>query len=317
MSLQRLFFLAGIKIGAVYLSHVSGQSINNALEDITVFPAGHAFPRFTGSKSWSPEITVEATDLAAIITMLGTAPQIVKDLSAGNVDLLYREAKKHGINESVSDTDKHQVYRGALNACLYWDTLQASQDDDAAQWSLRVLLNDAGASDPVQVPAAALDAAGTQVAPWTLGPWLINGTQLQGLTSARIALNAEIERRAADGEAIPSFAAVKQVRPVITLETTDLRTVAGFAREGFAITSLTGYFRRRRPSKLLYEDSDAQHVSFTGYAGTGKWMETSGDPASARIEIALHETGSDLFAFAAAQTIAVSPSPSPSPSPSS
>ncbi len=317
MALERLFFLAGIKIGATYLSHVAGQSINNQLEDLTVFPAGHAFPRMTGSKSWSPEITVEGTDLASIITLLGSAPQIVADLRTGNVDLYYREAKQHGVNESVSDTGKHQVYRGQLNACLYWDTLQASQDDDAAQWSLRILLQKAGANDPVQVPAVALDAAGVQVAPWTVGPWAINGTQIKGITSARIALNPEIERRMGDGDAIPTFASIKTVRPVVTLETTDLRAVAALDREGVAVTELLGYFRRRRPSKLLYADNEAQHVKFAAVSGTAKWQETSGDPATARIEIALHETpGSDLFALTSGQTISLDPSPSPSPSPS-
>ncbi len=314
MPLARLFYLAGLRIDSTYLSHVASQSVDNALEDITVYPAGHGFPRFTGSKSWSPEIPVETTDLAGAIGLLANAT-ICADLSSVNVDLLYREAEASGIHSNVATTSLHQVYRGQSNAFLYWESLSANQDDDAASFAMRVLLQDAGGSDPVQVPAVALPAAGLQTAPWTLGPWSINGAPIGSVTSARIDMNPEIERLAADGEATPTFVAIRRLRPVITIETANLRAVSALAREGFPVTTLTGYFRRRRPNRLLYAAGDAQHVRFAAAVGgsppagdavgTGKWRETSGDPASARLEIALQESasGANLFALESGQTI--------------
>lgn len=313
MPLARLFYLAGLRIDSTYLSHVASQSMDNALEDITVYPAGHGFPRFTGSKMWSPEIPVECTDLAGAITLLTNAT-ICADLSSVNVDLLYREAEPSGLHSNVATTTLHQVYRGQSNAFLYWESLSANQDDDAATMAMRVLLQGNG-TDPVQVPAVALPAAGLQVAPWTLGPWSINGAPLGSITSARIDLNPEIERLAADGEAVPTFVAIRRLRPVVTIETANLRAVSAFDREGFPVTTLTGYFRRRRPNRLLYGNGDAQHIRFAAAVGgsppagdaiaTGKWRETSGDPASCRLEIALQESasGSNLFALESGQQI--------------
>lgn len=303
MPLSRLFYPAGLRIDSTYLGHVGEQSVDNGLEDLTIFPSGDAMPNFVGNKMHAPEYQVDTQDLAAALALL-TDNSLALDATSVNVDLFFREAKAQGLNESVSDTDKHQIYRLEDDALIYWESLQWSQDDDAARLSLRCIPISNGTNAIIAMPAEALPSASSQVAPWTGGPVWINGAQIDSVRSVQWANNVQVDKLAADGESGPTFIAIKQVRPVITIETHDLRTIAALSAEGDCVTDLVLYLRRRRPCKLNYGDTDAQHIKITAGTGALKWKRSSGNPASASVEIHLAKGTGDLFTIATAQQIA-------------
>lgn len=300
--LSRLFYPAGLRVDSTYLGHVGEQSVDNGLEDLTVFPSGDALPNFTGNKMHAPEYQVDTQDIAAALALC-TDTAIAVDLSAVNVDLFFREAKSLGLNEDVTTTSKHQIYRLEDNCMLFWESLQARQEDDAARLSMKLVPVSNGANSIIQMPAEALPAASSQVAPWTLGAIWINGAQLDSVKSMQWANNVQVDKQAADGEALPTFATITQVRPVITIETANLRTVAGYAAEGVAVTDLVIYLRRRKPSLLNYADGDLQHIKITAGAGSLKWKRSGGNPGSATVEIHLHKGTGDLFTVTTSQAI--------------
>lgn len=301
MTVSRLFNPAGLRVDSTYLGHVGEQSVDNGLEDLTQWASGNAFPNFTGNKMHAPEYQVDTLDIAAALGLM-TESDLAADLSAVAVDLFFREHKAQGIHEGVDDTAKHQIYRLEDNSLLYWESLQARQEDDAARIALRVVPIYNGSNAIIQMPAEAIPASAAQVAPWTLGPIWINGAQLSGVKSMAWANNVQVEKQAADGEAVPTYVTIKQVKPVITIETLDLRTVAGYAAEGVAVTDLQIYLRRRKPSLLNYADGDAQHIKLTAANGSLKWKRSAGSPSSATVEIHLH-TAATLFAKAVSQAI--------------
>lgn len=302
MTVSRLFYPAGIRIDSTYLGHVGDQSVDNGLEDVTIFPSGDALPNFTGNKMHAPEYQIDTQDLAAALALF-TDEGIAADLSAANVDLFFREAKPQGLNEDVTNTAKHQVYRLEDNALLYWDSLQWSQEDDAAKLAIKCVPVYNGSSGIIQVPAEAIEAASGQVAPWTGGPLYINGALISGIKSMQWANNVQVEKVAADGEAYPTLVTIKQIKPVITIETMDLRAIAALDADGTAVTNFTHYLRRRKPSKLSYADGDAQHIKLLATAGSLKWKKSGGNPATATVEIHLHKGTGDLFTISSAQTI--------------
>lgn len=304
MSLSRLFYLAGIKIDSSYVGHVADQSVDNALDHVTLYPAGDAYPVFTASKQWAPEWSVGVTDLKALIDMLD-ADDLTVDLSAKTTDLYFREAKANGLNSDVTDTDLHQVYRLQSCSLLYWDSLSARQDEDAATMQVKLAAYGNGSNDPVQVPAAAIEAAAAQVAPWTVGPVRINGTFIDGVQSIQIANNLEVIKHKTDGDAVPTMITIRRARPVVTIETSNLRTVAGFAREGVAITALDVFLKRRKPNKLVYADADLQHIKFAYESGTLKWMASRGDPASATIEAHIDLKSGSTYPWVASTGVAI------------
>jgi hypothetical protein len=300
MTVSRLFNPAGLRVDSTYLGHVGDQSVDNGLEDLTAFAAGSAFPNFTGNKMHAPEYQVETSDLLAALGLM-TESSLAADLTAVPVDLFFREHKAQGIHEDVAETSKHQIYRLEDNALLYWESLQARQDDDAATMNLRLVPIYNGSNAIIQMPAEAIPASAAQVAPWTLGAIWINGAQLQGCKSMQWQNNVQVEKQAADGEPYPTYVTIRQIRPVITIETLDLRTVAGYAAEGVAVSNLQIYLRRRKPSLLNYADGDAQHIKLTATGGSLKWRRAGGSPTTATVEIHLH--GTTLFSVATAQTI--------------
>lgn len=301
MTVSRLFNPAGLRVDSTYLGHVGEQSVDNGLEDLTLAAAGSAYPNFTGNKMHAPEYQVDSTDLAGALALM-TEDSLAADLSAVNVDLFFREHKPQGIHEDVSTTSKHQIYRLEDNSLLYWESIQARQDDDGATIALRLVPIWNGSNAIIQMPAEEIPAAAAQVAPWTLGNIWINGAQISGCKSMQWTNNVQVEKQAADGEAVPTFVTIKQVRPVIAIETLDLRAIAALAPEGVAISDLQIFLRRRKPSLLNYADGDAQHIKLSAANGSLKWRRTGGSPSMATIEIHLHTAGT-LFSFAAAQTI--------------
>jgi hypothetical protein len=302
MTVSRLFYPAGIRVNATYLGHCGEQSVDNGLEDVTVFPSGDALPNFTGNKMHAPEYQVDTQDLAAALALMVDAG-LAADLSAVNVDLFFREAKPQGLNEDVAGSGKHQIYRLEDNALLYWDSLQWSQDDDAAKLGIKCVPVYNGSNAIIQVPDEAIEAAAAQVAPWTGGPLYINGTLFSGIKSMQWQNNVQVEKVAADGEAWPTLVTIKQVKPVITIETMDLRAIAALDADGTAITQFTHYLRRRKPSRLNYADGDAQHIKLLATAGSLKWKKSGGNPATATVEIHLHKGAGDLFTISTGQTI--------------
>jgi hypothetical protein len=302
MTVSRLFNPAGLRVDSTYLGHVGEQSVDNGLEDLTQWAAGSAFPNFTGNKLHAPEYQVDTLDIVAALGLM-TESDLAADLAAVNVDLFFREHKAQGIHESVSDTAKHQIYRLQENALLYWDSIQARQEDDAARISLKVVPIWNGTNAIIQMPAEAIPASAAQVAPWTLGPIWVNGAQISGVKSMQWQNNVQVEKVAADGEEVPTYVTIKQVKPVITIETLDLRTVAGYSADGVAVTDLQIYLRRRKPSLLNYADGDAQHIKLSASTGSLKWKRSGGSPSTGTIEIHLH-TAATLFSKAVAQAIA-------------
>jgi len=295
MSTERIFFPAGVKIGTTHLYHVGEQSVDQKLEELTLEAAGDWAPNYTGSKKKAPEFAVESFDLTKALDLM-TSEALCGSQIAGNVDLLYRAGQKAAFAYAV-DTANHLLYRLQQNSVLYWEQIQANQDDEL-KISLRLAPWYNGTNAILTaLPSQTIDAPGLQVAPFTLGPIKLNGTMLKGVKSMTWNNNIEVQREQDSGDAVPTAIFMRRVKPVISFDTTDphqLHTGPALDVDGQAVNSLTVYFRRRRPNKLNYADADQVHaklhVTQTG-CGTAKWLSASGDPAVAKCEIGLNRVG--------------------------
>jgi hypothetical protein len=313
MSTTKLFFPAGVLIDSVYLAHVGEQSIDQGLEDLFVHPAGDWAPNFTGSKSYAPEISIQTMDLVKALDLM-TVNALCADLSAVDVDVYQRAVQSHAMAYDTDETE-HLIYRLTDDAMLYWEQIQVNQNEEA-QISLRLAVSDNGTNEPLlQVDSQAIEDAGEQEAPFTLGPIevILDGGStaivITGIKSFTWNNNAEVIKEAADGDESPGFLALQRVRPVLSFETTDLALIeSSFCatdQKGVGLDRLRCYFRRRRPNKVNYADTDAVHAMLSADAdGTDgtiaslRWKRVAGDPAKASVEIHLHRVGTKpLFAF--------------------
>ncbi len=319
MTTSKLLFPAGIKILSTYLAHVGDPNVDPNHDDITIHPAGEGLPVFTGSKHHSPEVSIDCTELANALDLMDTpgnnTDYLYADLSSGNVDVYYRGAQSMGMNEDVTDATKHVVYRLQENALLVWDSISGGQDDDGLRISLKLYVLDNASQDPIQIPAVAVNAAGTIVAPFTMGPIQVNGTAITGIKSFNWQNNYEVIQESSDGDDAPTFLCIRRVRPVLTFDTTDLKTLAGYSVDGTAVTALNVYLRKRRPNKRNYADADLEHIKLScavggappsgDAVGTMKWTGTSGNPGIGKVAVHLQmsQSGARMLTYAKDQAI--------------
>lgn len=302
MTTERIFFPAGVKISGDYLAHIGEQTVDQKLEELFMLPAGDWAPDYTGSKKKAPEIAVETFDLVKALDLC-TTEALCASLAGVNCDVFYRAGQKAAFAYAAA-TANHLVYRLQQDSVLYWEQIQANQDDEL-KISLRIAAWYNSSNEILTaLPSQTIDSPGTIVAPFTLGPVVVNGTKVLGGKSLTWANQVEVLKEFSNGEAVPSAVFLRSVKPKISFETTDLHLVHNaplIDEDQTPLTSLTVYFRRRRPNKLNYDDSDALHAKLTATGstiGTVKWLSTSGDPARAKCEIALNRVGTaSLFAY--------------------
>lgn len=302
MATDKLFFPAGVKISGSYLAHVGEQSVEQNLEELVMEPAGDWAPNYTGSKKKAPEIAVTTYDLVKALDLM-TSEAMCGSLAGVNCDLFYRAGQKAAFAYAAAQ-GQHLVYRLQQDSVLYWEQIQANQDDEL-QISLRIAAWFNSSNEILTaLPAQSIENPGTIVAPFTLGTIKLNGTAVKGLKSFTWTNNLEVVKEFDSGEAVPSAIFLRRARPVITFETTDLslmHTGPLIDEDQSEVNSLTVYLRRRRPNKLNYADADLQHAKLEAdqpLCGTAKWTGVSGDPARVQCQVALNRVGTAaLFSY--------------------
>jgi len=299
MGTQKLFVPAGLKVGTTYLAHAGERTIDNALEALTMSAAGDWAPNFTGTKLWSPEFQVETQDLAKALDLM-TTNRICRDCSAETVKIMERAIQQSAMQYAEASAE-HEVYQLVSDAMLYWTQIRAQQGDECSI-SVVACARYNGLNAPLaQLSGESIDTAGAALAPYTLGPLLINTVQFEGLKSFTFALNPQVEKEASDGEDAPSFLCIRGVRPVLQGECSDLSALQALPK-GVAVTSWTQYFTRRQSSLLNRPWTDAVHAKLynTGDScGTLRWNRVSGAPSRVQVELHLHRpAGGSLFQYA-------------------
>jgi hypothetical protein len=313
MSTTKIFVPAGVKVDSTYLAHVGQQSVEQNLEELTVEPAGDWAPNFTGHASWQPEFSLQSFDLTKVLDLC-TVNVICADLSAATVKLFKRAVTKAAMAVAVGESS-HLVYQMLNNSMLVWDRISINQRSEAEISFRLVAFTASGAAILVPLPSQTIEAAGTIVAPFTIGPievTKVSGSPLliTGIKSLTWNLNPEVVKEDADGDATPGFVYVRRVRPVIELQTTDVQVVHdNFDDDGNGLSKVTTWFRRRRPNKINYADNEAQHAKLesdgtAAAIATLAWTGVQGDPTAVSVRIALQRAGAGaLFAYAKDQAI--------------
>lgn len=297
MATDKIFFPAGIKINTTTLWTIAEQSLDQKVEELSLEYAGDWAPNYTGAKKKAPEIAVESHDLVKALDLM-TNGNLCVSQAAANVELLYRAGQKAALAYDAS-AGQHMIYRMQSNSILYWEQISANQDDEL-KISVRVAPWYNGANEILtQLPSQPLDAPVAGIAPWTLGPIVLNGTKLKGVKSLQWQTGIEIIRESDAGEAVPTAIFVRRAKPKVSFEITDLEH--GLDADGTAVNSLITYFRRRRPNKLNYADTDAMHARLycdQAACGTARWLSVGNDPGRVKCEIAINRVGAHpLFEY--------------------
>lgn len=307
-----LFKPAGLDINdggtSVYLGHIGDQSADFGLDKFTVRSAGDFAPSSAGAKGFMPTYQVNSFDVVEALDLM-TEQHLARDVSAGNIDLLYRKMKPQAMQYPTTASE-HAKYRLQQNALLYWDSLQVSKDDEGARIAVRVDASDNGTNAPLQTLVdQTLPAAAGAASLYTIGAVDINGTRLGGIQSLQWQNNVKLMKIQADGATGATIVVIEEVTPTISIDTTNIEFIKStYGDDGFCCTSLAVYLRKRKPCKVNHLDTETVHVKLSATNGGGAATDpcavlqpqgVSGSPGMGKLEITLvRATGQPLFSYA-------------------
>lgn len=302
MSVSGVYLLHGINFpGGQFLSQLDDATPAANLDDLIGYASGHADPLFLATSRCKVDQSFTTTQIKTILDLMGAGGMV--DLAAGNTDLYYKKALAQGVRELDAST-VHVRMRAAL-ACAYWNEISAAQDQNATLQG-RVLPIYNGSVAPL-VPAASVALAGTPTAAefYTLGPVVINGSEVLGLKNVRVSLGMQAFEEGASGDLYTTFAGVKQRGQVVELESLEAGLWATMGLLGTAVTSLAVYLRRRDPDGGLYSNGSSQHIAITATKGKCVPATTSGggnNPSQTKLRIPLRASSSSAAVLTVATT---------------
>jgi hypothetical protein len=263
MAAPTVFVLHGINAPAAFYSQLEDATPANQPDLVTGLGSGHFEPLFRGVRHAKPEVNFRTTQLATLLAQCGVYGQ-----SLGNyTDLYYKSVTNFGTRAGGSTATQLRMNA----AFLHWKSITARvQGECSADCSLLAAYD--GTNNPI-VATGSVALVGTPTAAefFSLGKVSLNGTVLEGIEDVTIELGHTLYIRGSG--AYPSFIAVKEVNPVVTLRGLDLAPwlTAGCNGVPLSSTGLIIYLRKccaDVSGGLPYvADATAQHISFTATNG--------------------------------------------------
>lgn len=263
MSVATAHYLHGLLLpSAVFISELTDTTPKTNTDFITGFAAGHPQPLFKGVRGQRPDVTFRTPMVATALNAMGLFGY---DASGGNTDLYYKKAADFG-SRTAAASSAHKRLR-ATQGLLYWRSLRVSHQQDA-ELDCRLCLTWDGTNNPI-VPAGSTALAGTSVGvEWfTLGPVMVNGSQLPGVQEVSIDLRLNVHERGSDGEIWPTFANIRDCNPIVTVKTLELDPWSALGLAGQPITSLIVYLRKKAANGHNVANATTEHISFTATNG--------------------------------------------------
>jgi hypothetical protein len=280
----------------------------NNFVDLVEFAAGQVGPFFTGSHMAGPDLRFSTPQLTTLFTVTIAGDYYVArnlmdvNQSVGYITDLYYKAGQKGGTRLPDISTAHLRMRGDRNAMLVVESITAREGQLAeARCRLVFVLRD-NVNDPlVPVAGAALAGLSTGGNLCTLGPLVVNGVSLKGITEWTLDNNIEYEQESSSGDGFFTYAGIKNYRPQLRALSRQTDYQATFGTRGTALTSLTAYLRNKLASGINDPNSAFSHTKIVnaGY-GTVKAHRVQSSRAQCEICIDLAQPSPNTPAYSIA-----------------
>ncbi len=272
------------------ITQITELPLDAGFVDLMIRAGGNPYPGFTGSHSARPSYRFSSTQIKDVLDRC-TVEGVAIGGSASNLDIEYQKQQNLATRYGNSDTE-HTRSR-MTHWLLSWQSISASEDQ-AAEISFQINpISDDGVNAPV-VSTSGVAIASTAAVQhvYGLGPIKLNTSSPSFndficVDSWSIESGVRLDLKPCSGGGFLVYAAVGDVTPVLTLQTTDINKVLQYMPAGAAITSVNAFLRRKTAGGLNVSDATTSHIKISGTAGTVK-------PVSQReLRIPLHNLSFD------------------------
>jgi hypothetical protein len=286
-----LFYPHGIYVlGSTFLGQADDIRLDSNVDKLQVHATGDTMPGFTGGRKTEPEFKLPTMDLYNVFTLVNSGDEaLCRDLSSGNVDLMFRQAKNLATREAVGSS-KHVIYRLIQSAMMIWDSFEVSQDAEAKIETRFVPCYSSSQATVTLLKEQTIQAASAITKLYTIGKVVINGTTVNRVKKIAWNNNATVEKESADGQTEAAHVCVGKCNPEVTVDTQELEQIQAFTSQGTALDGSDGleiYLRRRQQGKINYADNASQHIKLKATTGSVWHDGTQGEKATGSLKVFL------------------------------
>lgn len=270
--------------GAVYVDGVQAQSLNSQLRTLLEGSDGAVYRSFGTLASGAPALRVTTNDLKALLDAAGlTGMKIDADGTHPGV-VAYFQALANGSTRGGAGT---HISVTIPNGILVPRSIVMPHQGDA-RVDAEALARKQSATAPLTFDEAASLPSGVYpatAAAWTLGPWKLSATTVEGLQEASIDTGIELVVDAGDSDISPTFVAIQTILPTVRLRCRHADLTSVLTEDGayYAATQVVGYARKRAEGGSFVADGTAEHIKFTLGKCRAEWVSIGGDPADIEV----------------------------------
>lgn len=308
--MANLFYPHGAYLlGTTFLGQADDLQTDINVDELTAYATGDVMPGFVGAKKTEPEFKIDTMDLSTVFTLAAAGDEaLAYDISAGNVDLYFRQSKNKSTRYAAADTS-HVIYRLVQSAMFFWDSFEVSQDGEAKINTRIVPTYNSAQPTVTLLNSQAITAAPDITKLYTIGKVLVNGTAINRIKKIAWNNSVTVEKEAADGSPQASHVCIGKAKPVVQVDTQELQQIQAFGEAGYPLVSGSGglvvYLRKRMQGKINHPDASAVHLKLQATDGSVFWNRTSGEKAVGQLNVALQRPTGGGAVWAITQNVAI------------
>ncbi len=268
---------ADLGVSDIFIKGISNQSIDPAIEEMLLASDGMVDSSFVAVGKQEPAITFDTTMIASVLAKIGISGlKIAADIDEPGVEFWFQKVAKGGTREAGSNHLKMTVAEGILVP----RQLRATHGGGTpASLSMECKPSWDGTNDPIVIAASqALSGTPGVSEAFTCGPVKINGSAVPGVQDITIDFGITLFVLSSDGQIWPTFIAIQDRKPKITISTLEALVLNTFGLSGAAQaeTDSVIYLRKIAQGGTRVANNVAEHISFTVDEGLIKPTAISG-----------------------------------------
>lgn len=257
-----VYYLHGIVLpSGALLGQLTDTSpaINSQLVD--AYTSGFPQPLFRAIASQKFQVSFTSYAIGQLLNLIATDTNSrpwAANLSAANVDLLYKRGRDLGLRYGAADPN--HVRLRVPRCMLYWDTITGPHQGDATI-AANIIPTYDGTNPPI-IPAGTVTLSGTPAVDerYTMGPvWLNASTSIESEQSFSVQSGAQREEAGSKGLVWDTYTAIKTLDPQAQITALG-PPMAGLAAAGTAITQLDCWLRAKSQDGHNVADGSASHI---------------------------------------------------------
>lgn len=273
MPLANIDVLHGISNSSTFISQFTSQEVSPEISALISHAAGHFYPQFAATTKVIPKKRFTTSQVKTILDLVGADG--IADLSGANTDLYFKSALDQS-NRKASASNLHHRLR-ATKAFLVLERISV-QNGGEAQAQCTIYCSYDGTNAPLAYTGSvALVGTPASAEHFTLGPQLLNSSELDGPQSLDIDWGQNILEASGSGDLYNTFHCQLQSTPTVTIDVLG----SGIWASGLAfdISSCSLYLRKMGRAAHT-ANATAEHIKFSVPDGLAAIGRTSGDGMS-------------------------------------